>query len=157
MKNRFTVNQNTKRRRLPAAALLLIASLVIAGGLYAGMRLSADNISTDTLLREKESIERAMERYKALAAGAVVALVPTLLRIDPAIGLVGPAWMFAVVWSTDILAYVTGRLVGSITGTLLNVIPFRQYALPVFIIYMAVGILVGAFGGVNAIRNYLKV
>ena len=62
MKNRFTVNQNTKRRRLPAAALLLIASLVIAGGLYAGMRLSADNISTDTLLREKESIERAMER-----------------------------------------------------------------------------------------------
>jgi len=27
----------------------------------------------------------------------------------------------------------------------------------VFIVYMAVGILVGAFGGVNAIRNYLKV
>ena len=62
MKNRFTVNQNNKRRRLPTAALLLIASLAIAVGLYAGMRLSADNISTDTLLREKESIERAMER-----------------------------------------------------------------------------------------------
>lgn len=47
-----------------------------------------------------------------LVGGAVVALVPTLLRIDPAIGVVGPAWMFAVVWSTDSVAYFTGRLIG---------------------------------------------
>ncbi|MEH3117788.1 MAG: phosphatidate cytidylyltransferase [Methylorubrum populi] len=47
-----------------------------------------------------------------LLGGAVVALVPTLLRIDPGIGLVGPAWMFAVVWSTDSVAYFTGRLIG---------------------------------------------
>ncbi|MBB2962268.1 phosphatidate cytidylyltransferase [Methylobacterium sp. R2-1] len=47
-----------------------------------------------------------------LLGGAVVALVPTLLRIDPAIGVVGPAWMFAVVWSTDSVAYFTGRLIG---------------------------------------------
>jgi cell division transport system permease protein len=52
---------------------------------------------------------------------------------------------------------VTGRVVGSITGTLLNVIPFRNYALQVFIVYMAISVLVGAFGGVNAIKNYLKV
>lgn len=44
--------------------------------------------------------------------GAIVALVPTLLREDPGIGIVGPAWMFAVVWSTDIVAYFTGRTVG---------------------------------------------
>ncbi len=47
-----------------------------------------------------------------LLGGAVVALVPTLLRIDPGIGIVGPAWMFAVVWSTDSVAYFTGRLIG---------------------------------------------
>jgi phosphatidate cytidylyltransferase len=47
-----------------------------------------------------------------LLGGAVVALVPTLLRIDPEIGIVGPAWMFAVVWSTDSVAYFTGRLIG---------------------------------------------
>ncbi len=47
-----------------------------------------------------------------LLGGAVVALVPTLLRIDTAIGIVGPAWMFAVVWSTDSVAYFTGRLIG---------------------------------------------
>lgn len=47
-----------------------------------------------------------------LLGAAVIALVPTLLRIDPQIGLVGPAWMFAVVWSTDSVAYFTGRLIG---------------------------------------------
>ncbi len=71
------------------------------------------------------------------------------------LGMMGGSIAFLAEWG--IYNLVSGRLVGSITGTLLNVIPFRQYALPVFIIYMGVGILVGAFGGVNAIRNYLKV
>ncbi|KQO66966.1 phosphatidate cytidylyltransferase [Methylobacterium sp. Leaf89] len=47
-----------------------------------------------------------------LASSAVIALVPTALRDDPSIGLLGPAWMFAVVWSTDIIAYFTGRTFG---------------------------------------------
>jgi len=47
-----------------------------------------------------------------LAAAAVIVLVPAALRDDPGIGLVGPAWMFAVVWSTDIVAYFTGRSLG---------------------------------------------
>ena len=47
-----------------------------------------------------------------LASAAVVALVPTALRDDPGIGLLGPAWMFAVVWTTDIVAYFTGRTLG---------------------------------------------
>ncbi|MDP4024121.1 phosphatidate cytidylyltransferase [Methylobacterium sp. NEAU 140] len=54
-------------------------------------------------------------RVRALAgvlcAGAVAA-VPTALRDDPGIGLIGPAWMFAVVWSTDIAAYFVGRRIG---------------------------------------------
>ena len=47
-----------------------------------------------------------------LVAGLVIALVPPSLRDDPEIGIVGPAWMFAVVWSTDIAAYFTGRSLG---------------------------------------------
>nr|WP_202130709.1 phosphatidate cytidylyltransferase [Methylobacterium sp. 2A] len=46
-----------------------------------------------------------------LGAGAIAA-VPVALRDDPAIGLIGPAWMFAVVWSTDIAAYFAGRKIG---------------------------------------------
>lgn len=71
------------------------------------------------------------------------------------LGMMGGAIAFLAEWGLYNL--ISGRLVGSITGTLLNVIPFRQYALPVFVIFMGVGILVGAFGGVNAIKNYLKV
>lgn len=47
-----------------------------------------------------------------LFGSAIVALVPTALRDDPGIGILGPAWMFAVVWSTDIVAYFTGRALG---------------------------------------------
>ncbi|TXM79356.1 phosphatidate cytidylyltransferase [Methylobacterium sp. WL69] len=47
-----------------------------------------------------------------LFGGTVVALVPPGLRDDPAIGILGPAWMFAVVWSTDVVAYITGRTFG---------------------------------------------
>lgn len=47
-----------------------------------------------------------------LFGAAVVALVPSALRDDPEIGILGPAWMFAVVWSTDVVAYVTGRTLG---------------------------------------------
>lgn len=47
-----------------------------------------------------------------LAAGAVAGLVPVLVRGVPGIGLVLIAWMFAVVWTTDIAAYFVGRAIG---------------------------------------------
>ena len=71
------------------------------------------------------------------------------------LGMIGGALAFLAEWG--LYNVVTGRLVGPITGSLLNVIPFSSIALEIFIVYMAVGILVGAVGGVNAIRNYLKV
>lgn len=43
---------------------------------------------------------------------AVIVAVPPLVRADPARGVVGLAWMFAVVWSTDSMAYLVGRSVG---------------------------------------------
>lgn len=42
----------------------------------------------------------------ALACGVI------LVRHDPAFGLAGIAWMFAVVWTTDIAAFFTGRALG---------------------------------------------
>ena len=71
------------------------------------------------------------------------------------LGIMGGCLAFLAEWGLYNL--VTGRVVGSITGTLLNVIPFRNYALQVFVVYMAISVLVGVFGGVNAIKNYLKV
>jgi phosphatidate cytidylyltransferase len=42
----------------------------------------------------------------------VVLLSPTLLRNDPKFGLQALLFLFAVVWSTDICAYLIGRAVG---------------------------------------------
>lgn len=44
-------------------------------------------------------------------AGAIMAS-PVLLRASPAHGLLAVLWLFAVVWGTDIMAYVGGRLIG---------------------------------------------
>ncbi|MCB8820693.1 phosphatidate cytidylyltransferase [Microvirga rosea] len=46
------------------------------------------------------------------AYGAIIVLVPPLVRAHPFLGLVGLLWMFAVVWATDIAAYFTGRKFG---------------------------------------------
>jgi phosphatidate cytidylyltransferase len=46
------------------------------------------------------------------AYAAVLVLVPTIVREHPNLGLPGLLWMFAVVWSTDIAAYFTGRSLG---------------------------------------------
>ena len=49
------------------------------------------------------------------------------------------------------------KLDQSFNMSFLNIVPFSQVQQPVLLGFLAVGILVGAFGGVNAIRNYLKV
>lgn len=55
------------------------------------------------------------DRMWALAGflyAAVLLIALILVRSEPVIGLAAIAWMFAVVWSTDIVAYFTGRALG---------------------------------------------
>ncbi len=42
----------------------------------------------------------------------VIVIVPPLIRGSAEFGLSGIAWLFALVWSTDIAAYFCGRLIG---------------------------------------------
>ena len=77
-----------------------------------------------------------------------------------ALGVMGGVLAFVVQWALYNLvrARVMGTLSGSIiTEGLVNMIPFSTLALPVLICFVGIGVLVGVFGGVNAIRNYLKV
>lgn len=71
------------------------------------------------------------------------------------LGALGGGFAFLAEWGLYNL--LTGSVLNSITGSFLSVIPFNTVAMPLFIVFMAVGIFVGIFGGVNAIRNYLKV
>lgn len=48
----------------------------------------------------------------SFAYAAVIVLVPPIVRASPDLGILGLIWMFAVVWTTDIAAYFTGRTLG---------------------------------------------
>lgn len=52
---------------------------------------------------------------------------------------------------------MAGKLVGGLTGTFITVVPFAAVCWPLLAAFLAVGVLVGVFGGSSAIRNYLKV
>ena len=71
------------------------------------------------------------------------------------LGLLGGGLAFFAEWG--LYSLLTGRLMGTLTGSFLTLVPFRAVMLPVLIAFLAIGVLVGVFGGVNAIRNYLKV
>jgi phosphatidate cytidylyltransferase len=53
-----------------------------------------------------------MRTLVGILCAGVIASVPTVLREDSTFAFLGPIWMFAVVWSTDIAAYFTGRRLG---------------------------------------------
>lgn len=71
------------------------------------------------------------------------------------LGMLGGGLAFIAVWG--VYNVITGKLVGTLTGNFISVVPFSSVGLEMFVVFMAVSIMVGVFGGINAIRNYLKV
>lgn len=71
------------------------------------------------------------------------------------LGVFGAVLAFFAEWGVYNL--ITEKLVSSMTGAYINVVPFETVMIPILMFYLTVGIIVGAFGGINAIRNYLKV
>ena len=71
------------------------------------------------------------------------------------LGMFGGALAFGAVYG--LYNVITGKLVGTLTGNFISVVPFSTVGIEMFIVFMAVSVMVGVFGGVNAIRNYLKV
>ena len=71
------------------------------------------------------------------------------------LGLLGGGLAFAAEWG--LYNVITGKVVSSLTGSFISVVPFEAVQMPVLVCFLGVGFLVGTFGGVNAIRNYLKV
>ena len=134
----------TIRNVVTAVSLVLIVILV-----FVSFFIMSNTIKLATFGRREEIAIMKM-------VGATNSFIRLPFVIEGLVlGILGGGLAFLAEWGLYNL--VTGKLVSSITGSLIEVVPFRSIALEMFIIYMAVGILVGAFGGVNAIRNYLKV
>ena len=76
------------------------------------------------------------------------------------LGLLGGGLAFLAEWG--LYSLITSRVMGTVTNSILtesvfSLIPFKELAIPVLVIFLSIGVLVGVFGGINAIRNYLQV
>ena len=72
-----------------------------------------------------------------------------------ALGLIGGLVAFLLEWA--IYKVVMGKVMAGIAGVLFKLIPFTDIFTPMLMLYLGVGLAVGAIGGAMAIRNYLKV
>ncbi len=70
-------------------------------------------------------------------------------------GLLGAGIGFVLQWL--VYNFISDRIMNSMAGNLFTVLPFSSIMTPLLLVYLTVGVLVGAFGGGMAIRNYLKV
>lgn len=88
--------------------------------------------------------------------GATNTFIRTPFVIEGLIlGIIGSGLAFFAQWG--LYSLVCDKLMGSIAGSLVSVIPYEQLMLPVGVSFLGVGVFVGLFGGSIAIRNYLKV
>lgn len=107
-----------RRILLPGFAALLVATTLIGGG-HGGAAGAAIIVGAAAAGGAIAVWPRRSGAYDPVAWGAggvvyagIALLGPALLRRDPELGLTAMLFLFATVWSTDVLAYFVGRAVG---------------------------------------------
>jgi phosphatidate cytidylyltransferase len=102
------------RLRIASALVLGVAACLLAwmgGALFIAFWCIAGAI----VLFEWLKITRAgglVWTGSGVLLALAVAAAPVVIRMDPLLGMQGIFWLFAVVWGTDILAFVVGRSLG---------------------------------------------
>ena len=134
----------TIRNVVSVVSLALIAMLV-----FVSIFIMSNTIKLATFGRREE-----IAIMKMVGASNGFIRLPFVVE-GLVLGILGGGLGFLAEWG--VYELLTKKVVGSVAGSFLPVIPFEQIAFPMFIAYMAIGVLIGAFGGVNAIRNYLDV
>ena len=71
------------------------------------------------------------------------------------LGIFGAAAAFFIQWG--LYEFIAGSVMTGIVGSFMAVVPFTGIMYPVAGVFLIIGFLIGMFGGVIAIRNYLKV
>lgn len=71
------------------------------------------------------------------------------------LGLVGGGLAFLAMWG--LYSALESKVASDLGISFIQIVPFTELWPMVLIIFTAVGVIVGAFGGIIAIRNYLKV
>ena len=71
------------------------------------------------------------------------------------LGILGGGLAFGCVWG--LYELTCQKLLGGFIGGIVDIVPFSVVMVPLFAVFMGIGVFVGAFGGNIAIRSYLKV
>ncbi|HEV2558833.1 MAG TPA: phosphatidate cytidylyltransferase [Microvirga sp.] len=98
-------------RAVLGAGLAALTFLTLAGASPVVLALAAAAALAVMAVLARSNRDR-LWAAGGFAYAAVIALVPSIVRDHPALGLTGVLWMFAVTWATDVAAYFTGRRLG---------------------------------------------
>ena len=71
------------------------------------------------------------------------------------LGTLGGGLAFGAVWG--LYEVTCQKLLSGFMGTLIQAVPFDVVMIPLLIVFLGIGVIVGVFGGLIAIRDYLKV
>ena len=134
----------TIRNIVSVVSLVLIVMLV-----FVSVFIMSNTIKLATFGRREE-----IAIMKMVGANNGFIRLPFIIE-GLVLGTLGGGLAFVAEWG--VYELLTGKLMGSLTGSFITVVPFSSVAVTVLVLYLTTGIIVGAFGGVNAIRNYLKV
>ena len=132
------------RNIVSGVALVLMAILV-----FVSMFIMSKTIKLATFSRREE-----IAIMKMVGASNAFIRLPFVVE-GLVLGILGGGLGFLAQWGLYDL--VTKSLMESLTGDILAVVPFMSVAPLILVVYLGIGIVIGVFGGVNAIRNYLKV
>lgn len=132
------------RNIVSGIALVLMAILV-----FVSMFIMSNTIKLATFSRREE-----IAIMKMVGASNGFIRLPFVVE-GLVLGLMGGGLGFLAQWGLYDL--VTKSLMESLTGDILEVVPFLSIAPLILAVYLGIGVVIGVFGGVNAIKNYLKV
>lgn len=132
------------RNIVTAVAVVLMAVLV-----FVSMFIMSNTIKLATFSRREE-----IAIMKMVGASNGFIRLPFVVE-GLVLGLLGGGLAFLAQWG--LYELVTKSMMESITGDILRVVPYMKLAPQILIVYLGIGVVIGVFGGVNAIRNYLKV
>lgn len=134
----------TFRNVVSVVSLVLIVILIVVS-----LFIMTNTIKLATFGRREEIAIMKM-------VGATNAFIRLPFVIEGLVlGAVGGGIAYLLQWG--LYSALVSKLTSSLASGIITIIPFSTVALPVLIVFLAVGVLVGVFGGLNAIRNYLKV
>lgn len=134
----------TIRNIVSVVSLVLIVILV-----FVSIFIMSNTIKLATFSRREE-----IAIMKMVGANNSFIKLPFIVE-GLVLGIIGGGLAFFAEWG--IYDLITTKIVSSITGSFISVVPFRSLAMVILVAFVGTGILVGVVGGTNAIRNYLKV